>query len=36
MVAEDFGMPKPTRLWLRPVIRAARVGEHIAVVWKAL
>src|SRR5215471_10539502 len=22
--------------WLRPVIRAARVGEHSAVVWKRL
>src|SRR3954454_10214470 len=24
----------PTRWWLRPVNRHARVGEHTAVVWK--
>ena len=27
-------MPMPTRWWLRPVNRHARVGEHTAVVWK--
>ena len=27
-------MPMPTRWWLRPVSRQARVGEHTAVVWK--
>ena len=27
-------MPIPTRWWLRPVSRQARVGEHTAVVWK--
>ena len=26
-------MPKPTEWWLRPVISAARVGEHNAVEW---
>src|SRR5215470_20379164 len=26
--------PKPTEWWLRPVINAARVGEHSAVEWK--
>jgi hypothetical protein len=25
--------PIPTEWWLRPVIRAALVGEHNAVVW---
>jgi hypothetical protein len=25
--------PKPTEWWLRPVIRAARVGEQSAVEW---
>jgi hypothetical protein len=29
-------VPEPTRVWLRPVKSAARVGEQIAVVWKAL
>ena len=28
--------PKPTRCWLRPVSRAARVGEHTAVTWNRL
>jgi hypothetical protein len=27
-------MPIPTRWWLRPVSRQARVGEQMAVVWK--
>src|SRR6202035_3179792 len=26
--------PKPSEWWLRPVMRAARVGEHSDVVWK--
>ena len=26
--------PKPTEWWLRPVISAARVGEHSDVEWK--
>src|SRR5215471_4231878 len=26
-------MPNPTEWWLRPVIRAARVGEHSAAEW---
>src|ERR1700712_4966633 len=26
--------PMPTAWWLRPLSRAARVGEHNAVVWK--
>ena len=26
--------PKPAEWWLRPVMRAARVGEHRAVEWK--
>ena len=25
--------PMPTVVWLRPVSKAARVGEHIEVVW---
>ena len=26
--------PNPTEWWLRPVMSAARVGEHSAVEWK--
>jgi len=26
--------PMPTEWWLRPVSSAARLGEHMAVVWK--
>src|SRR3954453_8613620 len=29
-------MPNPTAWWFRPVINAARVGEHSAVTWKPL
>src|SRR5262249_46238238 len=29
-------LPIPTLWWLRPVSRAARVGEHSAVVWNWL
>jgi hypothetical protein len=36
VVGELGDLPAPTRWWLRPVISAARVGEHMAVVWKAL
>ena len=36
LAARSGSMPMPTRWWLRPVESAARVGEHIAVVWKAL
>src|ERR1700686_4117670 len=28
--------PKPTEWWLRPVIKAARVGEHNAVEWNCV
>ena len=28
--------PFPTRVWFRPVRRAARVGEHMAVEWNRL
>ena len=28
--------PKPTEWWLRPVIKAARVGEHSAVEWNCV
>ena len=29
-------LPIPTEWWLRPLSRAARVGEQIAVTWKRL
>jgi len=28
--------PMPTAWWFRPVNKAARVGEHIAVTWNRL
>jgi hypothetical protein len=28
-------IPTPFEWWLRPVIRHARVGEQMAVVWKS-
>src|SRR5882724_11112191 len=28
--------PKPAEWWLRPVIKAARVGEHSAVEWNCV
>jgi hypothetical protein len=28
--------PKPTAWWLRPVINAARVGEHSAAEWNCV
>ena len=34
--ARSAMVPAPTRVWLRPVSSAARVGEQIEVVWKAL
>ncbi len=34
--ARSAMVPEPTRVWLRPVKREARVGEQIAVVWNAL
>ena len=33
-VAISVVPPMPTEWWLRPVIRAWRVGEHSAVTWK--
>jgi hypothetical protein len=33
-VAISVMPPMPTAWWLRPLSRAARVGEHSAVVWK--
>ncbi len=33
-VGMSGSIPMPTRWWLRPVSRQARVGEHTAVVWK--
>ena len=33
-VAASETTPKPTEWWLRPVISAARVGEHSEVEWK--
>ena len=33
-VAASETTPKPTEWWLRPVISAARVGEHSDVEWK--
>jgi hypothetical protein len=35
-VAISLVTPMPTEWWLRPVIRACRVGEHNAVTWKRL
>ena len=33
-VGKSGSIPMPTRWWLRPVSKHARVGEQTAVVWK--